>query len=113
MILLNRSVEHKMAHNKKYQYIEAKWEFHMDESDIPNHSMRQRFNWIQVTQRKNLGEHSDRDWECLTWFKGSRTNTFDKKTKDRQKQEIIKIVERFMLDNNTPLHYFYEQAPHK
>ena len=116
MILLNRKVEHGMIHSQGCQYTETRWEFGMEESDIPNRQMLHKFSWVQVIQRKNLSvsnEKNFRSWKCLTWFKASHANTFDKTTKDKQKQEIIKIVERYILDNNTPLNYLYEQAPHE
>jgi hypothetical protein len=109
MILLNRKVSHELANSIDYQHMEAEWEFHMEESDIPDPDMRYRFNWVQVIQRKNLCE-GNRPWKLLTWFKGSNTQTFGKETKDKQKQEVIKIVEKYLLDNNHPIIHHYELA---
>jgi hypothetical protein len=110
MILLNRKVSHNFVNTEEFQNIEAVWEFHMEESDIPDPDMRYRFNSVQVTQRKNLCVGNNRPWKLLTWFKGSNTQTFGKETKDKQKQEIIKIVEKYLLDNNVPIIHHYESA---
>lgn len=110
MILLERKVHHRLINTKCYQYLEAHWDICMEESDIPDPTMRERFHWVRVTQRKNLAVNSGRSWDNLTWFKGARTNTFGKETKDRQKQQIIEMVEKYLLDNNVPIIHHYEKA---
>jgi hypothetical protein len=110
MILIERSVKHDMIHNENYQNMEAKWVFHMEATDIPDPVMLHRFQWVEVHQRKNLRVSQARPWTHLTWFKGQDTKTFGKETKDKQKQQVIAMVEKFILDNNTPLIHTYEVA---
>lgn len=82
----------------------------MEATDIPDPVMLNRFQWVEVEQRKNLAVDSARPWTHITWFKGQGTKTFGKETKDKQKQQVIAMVEKFILDNNTPIIHHYETA---
>lgn len=105
MILLNRHVSHGFVHNPKWASIEAKWGIKIEESDIPDFDTRDRFDFVDVTQIKTLSTG-----KIKTYFKGSRTITFDKSTRDKQKKMVINMIDGFLLDNNHPVIHHYESA---
>lgn len=103
MILL----EHQKSHffiGKEIEMIESKWKFHLEERDIQDKTKRCRFEWIDVDQRKKVNPPKNpNEWQVLTWFKGSHTNTFSADTKDKDKQMIVEMVTNFLLANDYPI----------
>ncbi len=110
MILLNRSVSHRLINTENHQFIEAKWELHLELSDIPDPAMQYRFNVVEVTQCKYLSKKNPwGEGRITTSYKGCGTNTFSKSTKDKQKQQVISLIDKYLLDTNTPISYLYEK----
>jgi hypothetical protein len=84
-----------------YENTSTHWCFRFEPTDFDEPSMIDRFEWVNVEQREYPN-----DTNCAVfreWFKGTRTNNFTIETKDRQKQKVIAIINRYLLDNNTPL----------
>lgn len=101
MILVTHTKCHNFIHDKTYEQIESKWEFKLEDNDLPADKI-ERFQWVQVDQRVKLHPNSP-DWQVLTWFKGTRTNTFTEETKDKDKLKVIQLVNQYLLDNDYPL----------
>ena len=83
-----------------YENTSTHWCFRFEPTDFDEPSMMDRFEWVDVEQREYP---NDKIAPICEWFKGTRTNNFTTETKDRQKQKVIAIINRYLLDNNTPL----------
>jgi hypothetical protein len=99
MKITNKEIKHSCI-GLDYETIEVKWWICCEESDFNDPKMFLKFNYCEINQC----QYKD---ELLTWFKGSRTNTFNPNVKDQMKQKFIEIVNKFLLENDQPLELSY------
>jgi len=79
------------------------WEIVLDGTDF-DETIRNRFQRIQVEQYQHIGDGKDpASGEIFTTFKATRTNWFDRDTKDKQKLLIIDAVTNFIQNDTRPL----------
>jgi hypothetical protein len=90
---------------EEYSHIETKWYFTFDQSDFDDPVMFEKFKYSSVIQRQYKNE-------MYTWFKGSRTNTFSEDVKDKRKQKFIEMIEKYIVDNDKPIHLTYIPTKH-
>jgi hypothetical protein len=102
MKIVSKSITHNCI-GESYEHIEVKWWFQFDEQAFDDPIIYEKFKYADVCQR----EYKD---ELLTWFKGTRTNTFHNDVKDKRKQKFIEIVNKFLIDNDKPLDSIYNPA---
>lgn len=100
MKLIERHSSDQFMHDPEFGYTQCKWRVWFDENDL-SPKMRDRFMNTIVEQRvKRHGEWRNGE-KVLTWFQGTRTNIFDHDTKDKEKQQIIRMVEEFLVLQET------------
>jgi hypothetical protein len=84
----------------------------LDEQDLPDPQVYQRFMYVEVTQVDYPTDRRGEDYP-YTWFKGSRTNSFcwSKKMRDKQKAMIIEKINQFLIDNKNQVLIFEDYKP--
>jgi hypothetical protein len=97
MKIINRKTEEAFIQSPDFHNTETRWEIILDDNDLPDPKMLTRFRIMIVTQRIR---HNKPIEASMTWFKGTHTNIFDKRTKDPQKQFVIQLLEHFLQDNS-------------
>ena len=76
----------------EWEHIENTWILNIEDTDSFDLKVKERFAQIEVIQKHYL--HGNR--EIMNWYKGTRTCTFDRDTKDKQKLLIIEEVDKFL-----------------
>ena len=101
------------AIGSEYENIENIWVVLLEDTDPYNLKIKERFKEVEITQKKYLNNPNGMDDE-MTWYRGYSTNTFDSKTKDKQKLFIIDEVVKFMdtFRNHALVAQWSEQSAH-
>ena len=76
----------------EWEHIENIWILQIEDTDTYDTKTKDRFAQIEIIQTQYLYRNKD----LMTWYKGTRTCTFDKDTKDKQKLLIIEEVNKFL-----------------
>jgi hypothetical protein len=69
----------------------------LDETDLPDAAMLEKFQYVMVERREYPNDKEDR--ETFVWLKGSHTKWFGYNTKDKKKMLVTKLVLDFIVDN--------------
>ena len=116
MKLIHKSINHQCI-GLPYETIESRWIISMEEEDFNgDQQMLERFSSVTIEQRNYINpDFKVKGDNIHQWFKGTRTITFGHPTKDKQKKQIIRMTNDFILANNDTLNVdwkpinFYEQ----
>lgn len=84
-------------------WVEQRWEIVLEDKDIPDKKILERFKRMEVIQRFNPLATK----QIITYFKGTHTNVFSHDTNDNQKKMVIDLIEKFLLDNTEKVLYLY------
>ena len=89
------------------------WEILLEDTDFDS-AIRNRFQRVQVEQYQYAGDGTDPEsGKISTTFKATRTNWFDRDTKDKQKLLVIDAVTNFIQNNTHALvAQWSEQSAH-
>ena len=105
--------EYKSHHSKigtEWENIENIWYIQIEDTDSYDAKTKERFSHIEIIQRFYLNPKT----ELITWYRGTRTCTFTKDTKDKQKLFIIDEVIKFLynFESHALVAQWLEQSAH-
>lgn len=103
MKIINREAKHTSI-GLPYETKETKWTIVLPE----NHALYDRFMSVEVRQIE--WPNDDRPDHGMTHMRGTHTTWFSMDNKDKQKKQIFREVEEFLIkaDTANPMLYFYK-----
>lgn len=101
MKIVGRHVKHTSI-GLPYETKETKWTVVLPET----HPFYDRFLAVEVSQIEWPNDHN----KSVTYMRGTHTTWFTSDNKDKQKKQIFREVEEFLIkvDSSNPMIYFYK-----